>query len=221
MESSRNLALEKTLLLPEGTYVSLQAVGVIKEVKSTTRRPQFLSSYRASCVLVGKGREIRLFSPDQTCPKGWKKGQLYVVPNRNPRSQKYVGEACIRPDKPAWSGHHPPNEFFVFLRSGLRWMWYFLQSVWIVTASEWRWRFGQTTLKMCCTFILTVPWRTVYPITFFPTDRSSSLRIDEDFYPGADLTDRLLNLKNFEISFLDSNLPQCLRGNGCVKTVIK
>lgn len=143
MESSRNLALEKTLLLPEATYVSLQAVGAIKEVKSTTRRPQFLSSYRASCVLVGKGREIQLFSPNQTCPKGC----LYVVPNRNPRPQKYVCEACIRPDKPAWSGHHPPNEFFVFLRSGLRWMWYFLQSVWIVTASEWRWRFGQTTLK--------------------------------------------------------------------------
>ena len=76
-------------------------------------------------------------------------------------------------------------------------------------------------MKMCCTFILTVPWRTVYPITFLPTDRSTSLRIDEDFYPGADLTDRLLNLKNFETSFLDSNVPKCLRGNGCVKTVIK
>lgn len=164
MEGSRNLAVEKKEHT-EGTYVSLQAVGIIKELKSTTRRPQFLSSYRVSCVLVGKGREIQLFSPDQTCPKGWEKSQLYVVPTRNPRPQKYVGEACIRPDKPAWSGHHPTNEFFVFLRSGLRWMWYFLQSEWIVTASEGRWRFGQTTLKMCCTFILTVPWRTVYPIT--------------------------------------------------------
>ena len=206
MEGSRNLAVEKKEHT-EGTYVSLQAVGIIKELKSTTRRPQFLSSYRVSCVLVGKGREIQLFSPDQTCPKGWEKSQLYVVPTRNPRPQKYVGEACIRPDKPAWSGHHPTNEFFVFLRSGLRWMWYFLQSEWIVTASEGRWRFGQP------------PWKCVvrsywlfHGVPFiqspWPTDRSTSLRIDEDFYPGTDLTDRLFNLKNFETSFLDSNLLQ-------------